>query len=201
MLCFSASRLRNGAAVCSIVVICAATAAQADSNGIFGAFLNAVGNAIVAGTWQKVDADTQNCLINQFGIDPQAEVQAGVPATDPTIMSDIQQCQQSMQQAQAEQQQQQQAQAEQQQQAAAQQQRLADLQSQSKLLIAKYGRKHADQILNGNIDYGMNADEVELAWGDPQERDADTPSHGKATWKYGNDVVIFTAGRVTDVTH
>jgi hypothetical protein len=196
---FSLLRLCEGAAVCSLVAISMATAAHAD--GILGVFLNAVNNAVVASSWQNVDAGTQNCLISQYNINPQAEIQAGIPATDPTVMSDIQQCQQSMQaQAQPPQAQPSEAGAEEQNEAA-QRQRLADLQAHSKMLIAKYGRKHASQILNGNIDYGMRAEEVELAWGDPEEKDDDTPTHGKSSWKYGNDVVVFTAGRVTDVTH
>jgi hypothetical protein len=194
MSSFSVLRLCRGVLVGGLLSICGLTAAHADGNGILGAFFNAVGNAVVASTWQKVDSDTQNCLASQYNINVQAEIQAGVPATDPTMMSDIQQCQQSMQQAQVQQQQQQQ-------QEAAQQQRMADLQAHSKELIAKYGHKHANQILSGNIDYGMRAEEVELAWGDPQEKDDDTPAHGKSTWKYGNDMVVFTAGRVSDVTH
>lgn len=176
--------------------------AYADSNGgILGGFLNALQNAVVTASWQPVDEETQNCLQSQYNLNAAALQQQGVLATDQRVAPYIDQCRQLIAQQQQQQAQQEQAAQNDQQQQAVQEQRLASLKSQSKELIAKYGRKQANEIIQGNIDYGMNADEVELAWGDPEERSDNTPAPGKQTWKYGDDLVVFTKGRVSDVKH
>jgi hypothetical protein len=81
----------------------------------------------------------------------------------------------------------------------AQPQQNASANADPKYLAAHYGKKHADLIVQGHIDLGMNEEEVQLAWGDPAARN----SKGKLQeiWSYGEDKVVFTRGKVSAVTH
>jgi hypothetical protein len=80
-----------------------------------------------------------------------------------------------------------------------QQQENASVKPDPKYLVAHYGKHHAALIEQGNIDIGMNGDEVRFAWGDPSGRDAKGKS--KEVWNYGEDKVVFTRGKVSAVTH
>lgn len=169
-----------------------ATAAQADGNNIFGAFLNAVGNALVIGSWQKVDAQTQDCLTSQFNMNPSDLAQQGVLATDPRVTPYIAQCQQMVQQAQEQQAQPQQASLEQPQSPQDEAQRRA-------YLTGHFGKHDTDLIMQGQIGIGMRPEEVVLAWGDPNGK---TPQgKSRETWNYGGDNVVFVHGKVSAVTH
>jgi hypothetical protein len=177
----------------AIVVGCFAipftvTAANADGSSILGAFLNAMGNAVVIGSWQKVDAQTQDCLASHFNMNPADLAQQGILPTDPRVTPYIDQCQQLLAQ---------------QQQPDAQGQNVA-LQQPSgppdaTELASRFGAKDAGLIAQGHIDIGMTEDEVVLAWGDPS---AKSPQ-GKAgeIWNYGDDKVVFKRGKVAAVTH
>jgi len=169
-----------------------ATAAQADGSGILGAFLNVMGNALVLGSWQKVDADTQNCLASQFNMTPSDLAQQGVLATDPRVTPYIAQCQQMIAQAQAQSQQPFE-------QASIQQPATPADESQRRAsLSGLYGKRDCDLIMQGQIGIGMRPEEVTLAWGDPGVK---TP-HGKLReiWSYGGDKVIFVRGKVSTVS-
>jgi hypothetical protein len=177
----------------AIVVACFAmsftvTAANADGSSILGAFLNAMGNAVVLGSWQKVDAQTQDCLGTRFNMNPSDLAQQGILPTDPRVAPYIDQCQQLLAQ---------------QQQPDAQPQDVA-LQQPSgppdaAELASRFGAKDAGLIAQGHIDIGMTEDEVMLAWGDPKSRN---PSgHAKIVWDYGDDKVVFKGGKVAAVTH
>jgi hypothetical protein len=66
-------------------------------------------------------------------------------------------------------------------------------------LAKSYGEKHAQLIMQGQIAIGMNADEVVLAWGEPESKQEN--GKAKTTWHYGQDKVVFTGGKVSAVTH
>lgn len=182
----------------AIVVGCFAlsftvTAAYADGSSILGAFLNAMGNAVVAGSWQKVDAQTQDCLGNRFNMNPSDLAQQGVLATDPRVTPYIDQCQQLIQQAQEEQ-------AQQPQEASLEQpQSPTDEAQRRAYLTGRYGKQHTDLIMQGQIGIGMRPEEVVLAWGDPSGK---TPQgKSREVWNYGADNVVFVHGKVSAVTH
>ena len=174
------------------LVLCSVSAAQADGNNILGSFLNAVGNAIVIGSWQKVDAQTQDCLTTQFNMNPSDLAQQGVLATDPRVTPYIAQCQQSIQQAQEQQ-------AEPQQASVEQPQSPQDVAQRRAFLTGQYGKHDTDLIMQGQIGIGMRPDEVVLAWGDPSEKSQQSKS--RETWNYGGDNVLFVHGKVAAVTH
>lgn len=184
--------LRRVLAAGCFVPVVGATTAQADGSGILGAFLNVVGNALVLDSWQKVDADTQNCLANQFNMNPPDLAQQGVLATDPRVTPYIAQCQQMIAQAQTQPQQPVE-------QASLQQPDPADDSERRASLTGLYGKHDCDLIMQGQIGIGMRPEEVTLAWGDPS---AKTP-HGKTheTWSYGADKVTFVRGKVSAVSH
>lgn len=176
----------------SWLVICFVSGAEADGNNILGSFLNAVGNAIVIGTWQKVDAQTQDCLTTQFNMNPSDLAQQGIPATDPRVAPYIAQCQQSIQQAQEQPAQPQQASLE-------QPQSPQDAAERRAFLTSHYGKHDTDLIMQGQIGIGMRPEEVMLAWGDPNGKTQRSKS--RATWNYGGDNVVFIHGKVAAVTH
>jgi hypothetical protein len=66
-------------------------------------------------------------------------------------------------------------------------------------LAGMYGRKHADLIVQGHIDVGMDEDEVVLAWGEPSAKKPN--GRNREVWDYGDDKVVFTKGKVLAVTH
>jgi len=163
--------------------------ALADGSGILGGFLNVLGNAVVLSTWQKVDAQTQDCLASRFNMNPSDLAQQGVLATDPRVTPYIEQCQQLAQQDQG-----------QQQQASLEQPKSGmDDQQRRTYLAGRFGKRHADLIVQGNIDIGMDQEEVMLAWGEPTAKNL----QGKngEVWNYGNDNVVFARGRVSAVKH
>lgn len=174
------------------LAVSVANAAQADGNNIFGTFLNAMGNAIVVSSWQKVDAQTQDCLTTQYNMNPSDLAQQGVLATDARVTPYIAQCQQMIQQAQAPQAQPQQASLEQPQTPAEQAQRRT-------FLTGRYGKHDTDLIMQGQIGIGMRPEEVVLAWGDPNGKTQQ--SKARETWNYGSDNVVFAHGKVSAVTH
>lgn len=172
--------------------ICSTAAAQADGNNILGAFLNAMGNAVVLGSWQKVDPQTQDCLANHFNMNPPDLAQQGVLATDPRVTPYIAQCQQMIEQAQSQAPEEQQAALQQPEGSADPAQRRADL-------MGRFGRHDTDLIMQGQIGIGMRPEEVVLAWGDPSGKNQQSKSH--EIWKYGTDNVVFVHGKVSAVTH
>jgi hypothetical protein len=171
----------------------AATAAHADGANILGGFLNALGSAVVLGSWQKVDPQTQNCLANQFNMNPSDLAQQGVLATDPRVTPYIAQCQQLIQQAQEQQ-------TQQSQQASIEQQRSPEDEAQRRAdLTARFGKRDTDLIMQGQIGIGMKHEEVVLAWGDPSAKT--TQGKSREVWNYGQDGVVFVHGIVSAVTH
>jgi len=169
-----------------------ATAAQADGSNILGAFLNAMGNAVVLSSWQKVDPQTQDCLASQFNMNPSDLAQQGVLATDPRVTPYIAQCQQMVQQAQSQPPEQQQA-------ALQQPDGSGDPAERRAYLAGRFGKHDTDLIMQGQIGIGMRPEEVELAWGDPGGKRAQ--SKARETWSYGTDNVVFVHGKVSAVTH
>lgn len=77
-------------------------------------------------------------------------------------------------------------------------QRKADAALRSKL-VAKYGQKTADKVLNGNVDLGMNQELCKAAWGTP----ASVSKHAVGgttleTWHYAwGRHLTFTGGKLT----
>lgn len=182
------------AIVFGCVAMSFAPPAQADGGGILGAFLNAVGNAVVIGTWQKVDAQTQDCLSSQFNMNPSDLAQQGVLATDPRVTPYIAQCQQMIQQQAQEQQS-----GEPQQASLQQPQNPADEAQRRAYLTGRFGKRDTELLMQGQIGIGMRPEEVELAWGDPSGKT--TQSKSRETWNYGADNVVFVRGKVSAVTH
>lgn len=165
---------------------CGPALAQDNGGGFFGTILQSLQNAAAQAAWQTVEPDVQNCLASQYNLNPADLASQGIGPGDPRVAPDVQSCRQAV--------------AQQQQQGGDQQQQASvDPAEKQKELTAKYGRKAAKQIMAGNIDIGMNQDEVIAAWGDPTDRQQG--SGGKEKWVYGDDTVTFTKGKVTSVGH
>lgn len=82
---------------------------------------------------------------------------------------------------------------------AAQPQQNASAGADPDYLVTHFGKKHADLIVQGHIDVGMNEEEVKLAWGEPVAKNL--KSKMQEIWNYGDDKVVFTRGKVSAVTH
>jgi hypothetical protein len=158
--------------------------AQADG-GLFGQVLQGMQTVAAQAAWQKIEPAVQNCLQSQYDINPADLAAQGIGPNDPRVSPDIASCRQAIAQGQAPAQQ--------------QQQNAEDPAQREKELTALYGRKAAKQIVAGNIDIGMNQDEVQAAWGDPGDRQQG--AHGQEKWVYGDDTVTFTHGKVSAVGH
>jgi hypothetical protein len=128
------------------------SAAYADGSSILGAFLNAMGNAVVVSSWQKVDSQTQDCLGSRFNMNPSDLAQQGVLPTDPRVTPYIDQCQQLIQQAQEEQ-------AQQPQQASLEQPQAPTDETQRRAyLTGRFGKRDTDLIMQGQIGIGMRSE-------------------------------------------
>jgi hypothetical protein len=178
------------ALACLLVAYSADAQAQSDiGSAIVGTFLRGIQSGMAASAWKAVDPQTQACLASQYNMNVSDLVAQAILPSDPRVAPDIQACQ-----------------------SAAQNQAAPDPQQQASLgpresapkpgraeLRRKYGRKAADLIVAGQIAKGWNEEEVALAWGEPGDKDTSTP--GQEIWNYGSDKVVFTRGRVTDVSH
>jgi hypothetical protein len=169
--------------------IAAARAQSTDvGNAIFGGIFKGIQSGVAAAAWKGVDPQTQSCLASQYNMNVNDLISQGILPNDSRVAPDIQACQAAAQNQAA---------------PAQQQASLPPQESPAKPdkaeLIRKYGRKTADLILAGQIAKGWNEEEVSLAWGEPSDKDTSVP--GQELWNYGNDKVVFTRGKVTDVTH
>ncbi|HEY1615171.1 MAG TPA: hypothetical protein VGF97_15910 [Rhizomicrobium sp.] len=175
---------------CAALFVSGAAQAQSDMgssivNGLFGAMSGAMSRSAEANdAWKQVDMQTQSCLASRYNLNIHNLVVQGVKPDNPSVAPDVQACQNAAG-----------GQAESQQASVPQQPAKPD----RGVLVQKYGSKNADLILAGQIAKGMDSDEVTLAWGDPKAKDASTPGH--EVWNYGDDVVTFTQGKVSEVGH
>jgi hypothetical protein len=156
--------------------------AQDNSGGLFGQLLQGIQASAARASWQNsVEPDVQNCLQSQYNINPSDLADQGVLPNDPRVAPDIANCRQAIAQG------------------GNPQQSAQDPADREKELIAKHGRKFGKEIASGNIDVGMNQDEVTEAWGNPDDRQQ--LAGGKEKWVYGQDAVTFSHGKVAAVKH
>jgi hypothetical protein len=161
-----------------------AALAQNDDGGIFGRLLQGIQSSAARASWQSnVEPEVQNCLLSQYGLNPSDLADQGILPNDPRVAPDIDNCRQAIAQGENTQ----------------SQQTAQDPATRKKDLIARYGRKYGTEIASGNIDIGMNQDEVAEAWGNPDDRQ--TLANGREKWVYGSDAVTFAHGKVTAVGH
>jgi hypothetical protein len=156
--------------------------AQDNSGGFFGQLLKGIQSSAARASWQSsVEPDVQNCLQSQYNINPSDLADQGILPNDARVAPDIDNCRQAIAQG------------------GNPQQAAQDPAGRQKELIAKYGRKFGKEIASGNIDVGMNQDEVMDAWGNPDDRQQ--LANGKEKWVYGKDAVTFSRGKVAAVGH
>jgi hypothetical protein len=159
--------------------------AQDDGGGFFGRLLQGIQVSAARASWQSsVEPEVQSCLLSQYNINPSDLADQGILPNDPRVAPDIDNCRQAIAQGA---------------QAANSQQAEQDPAERQKELIAKYGKKFGTEIAAGNIDIGMNQDEVAEAWGNPDDRQQLTK--GREKWVYGQDAVTFSHGKVAAVGH
>jgi hypothetical protein len=172
---------------CLCAIVPAHAFAQGAGSSIVNGFLQAIQTAAVGNAWKKVDQQTQACLASSYNTNVSDLIGQGILPNDPRVAPMIQSCQSGPQPDQTEQA------------SVAPQQNAEPARPPRDELIRDYGRRHADLILAGRIDNGMSENEVTLSWGAPASVESGTP--GRLVWNYGNDVVVFRHGKVSEVHH
>ena len=166
--------------------------------GLFGLAIGATQIQAAKKSWQKVDEEVQQCLIDKYKIYPAQLARNGIKATDRRVVPYIQECQRKIAQAQFEQQQKIQAEERaRQEKMAAEQAELERLEARKKMLTEKYGAEAADAIMNGRVLVGMSREEVIEARGNPDRVMKVPPSD--EMWSYGSDRIILIDGKVSSV--